>query len=729
MDDSVPTYISPALAAAVEARRLPIEFALLRHEPAPYTPVDALAWFKAVAFGLAGNWECELVRARLVAHLGPEKAARLEPLYHEGQPLAVDPGSDYTGLDAAVAAVLDEYQHLTALTGLEVLAGGGIPASNNWAVAPRRSTTGRAILCNDPHLPLQSPGMWYLNHLTAGDLDVAGAAIVGSPGVILGHNQHIAWGVTNAMTDMQDLYLERFHPDDPTLVLYEGRWERATVHEETIRVRGRRRPVIETLLVTRHGPVLCADWASMGGDWLRGSPPRKNSDAPPTHPPQGIALRWSAHEPGRTSRAVSRLNHARDWTEFTAALRDWTDPALNFAYADDAGNIGYYLAGRLPVRARGQGLLPLPGWDGRHEWTGVIPFDELPHTYNPDRGFLVTANNRLVGADYPYYLTHDWNSGYRARRITQVLQTHDPVSLDDCAALQTDVVNLPGRAVAHLVARRLGYTLLAPELSQPEDPKNQQPKSKMQEALAYLAAWDGAMGVDSVAATLCEYFLADFQRRVFGVVIADRSVLENYIGASTQPVMTGTTYVARNLPLLIKLLAEDDATWLRAMAADPVAAADLTWEGLLHASLEAACERLRHKLGPDMRRWQWGRVHTTRFVHPLGRVPLLARYFDGPPVPTPGGRDTVNSSAVAIEGPQPHSSFGAGFRSIFDPGDWDAARVMVTPGHSGHPASAHYHHLVGPWLRGEYIPLPYSAAAVAAATVHTLTLHPPGEAL
>ena len=381
------------------------------------------------------------------------------------------------------------------------------------------------------------------------------------------------------MTDTEDLYIERFHPDDPTLVLFEDRWEQATVREEIIRVRGRRHPVTETVLFTRHGPVLCADWTSMGGDWLHITTPRANPAA--AHPLQGIAMRWSAHEPGRTSRALSRLNRARNWAEFTAALSDWTDPALNFVYADVEGNIGYYLAGRIPIRARGTGLLPLPGWDGRHEWIDAIPFAELPHAYNPARGFLATANNRIVGNDYPYYLAHDWNSGYRARRITQVLQTNDRLSLADCAALQTDVISLPGRAVAHLVARRLGVTVLAPEIAALHDP----PPAGNGAAPATFSSKRWATSPPGTAPCTstawpprsANTFLADLQRRVFGVAITDRALLDNYLGVSTQPVLTSTSYVTRNLPLMIKLLADDDPAWLRAMAADPAAAADLTW--------------------------------------------------------------------------------------------------------------------------------------------------------
>jgi penicillin amidase len=722
------------MAEAIASRRLPVEFALVRHEPQPYPVVDAICWSKMMAFGLGGNWEDELVRARLVARLGPEKAARLEPLYHEGQPLAVEPGADYQGLDAAVRGVLAEYERLMEVTGLEVLARGAIPASNNWVIAPQRSATGRAILCDDPHLPLQVPAVWYLNHLSGGEYEVAGASLVGLPGVVVGHNRDIVWGVTNGMTDVQDLYIERFHPDDPTQVWYEGRWEAATVREEVIRVRGRRKPVVEPLLFTRHGPVLCADWGTMGGDWLRqaGGKARKPENGPtPARPHAGISLRWVAHQPGHTCRAMLRLNRAQDWATFTAALAEWTEPAQNFVYADTQGNIGYTLAGRIPVRAAGQGLLPVPGWEARHEWTGVIPFEELPHTYNPPRGFIATANNRVVAHDYRYYLSNEWNSGYRARRITEFLQAREQISLDDCAALQNDVISLPARAVAHLIARRLRNADFglrnddgpAESMGDHAAAANSSQSALMDVVLELLAAWDGAMTVDSAAATISEYLLADLQTRVFGLAIGDPTLLANYNGTSTQPVLPTTSYGIRSLPLLIHLLAEADPAWLQAMAADASAPVP-TWDDLLRASLAAVCARLRRKLGGDPHRWVWGRVHRTRFSHALGRVPPLGRVFDAGPVATGGSRDTVNSSAVLLDTPGLVAAFGAAFRLIADVGEWDAARVLIAPGQSGHPASPQYRPHVEAWRQGLYHQLPFSPAAVAAAAVYTLTIAP-----
>jgi penicillin amidase len=244
--------------------------------------------------------------------------------------------------------------------------------------------------------------------------------------------------------------------------------------------------------------------------------------------------------------------------------------------------------------------------------------------------------------------------------------------------------------------------------------------------LDLLAEWDGAMTVDSAAATISEFLLADLQMRVFGLAIGDPTLLANYTGTSTQPVLPTTSYGIRSLPLLLHLLAGKDPTWLQTMPADRSAPVP-TWEAILRDSLDAVCARLRRRLGPDPQRWLWGRVHRTRFIHALGRVPPLGRVFDAGPVPTGGSRDTVNSSAVILEERGLVAAFGAAFRLIVDTGDWDGARVLIAPGQSGHPASPQYRPHVEAWRRGLYHQLPFSPAAVAATAVHTLVLVPDGE--
>jgi penicillin amidase len=313
------------------------------------------------------------------------------------------------------------------------------------------------------------------------------------------------------------------------------------------------------------------------------------------------------------------------------------------------------------------------------------------------------------------------------------LQARALISLDDCAALQNDVISLPARAVAHLVARRLGhvahdpgYAPRSPERTDAAGPPQLAPGSLQSTVLDLLAEWDGAMAVDSAAATISEYLLADLQTRVFGLAIGDPTLLANYCGTSTQPILPTTSYGIRSLPLLIHLLAEADPAWLQTMAAAPGATVP-TWDDLLRASLDAVCARLRRKLGPDPRRWLWGRVHRTRFSHALGRVPPLGRVFDAGPVTVGGSRDTVNSTAVMLEDQGLIAGFGAAFRLIADVGEWDGARVLIAPGQSGHPASPQYRPHVEAWRLGLYHQLPFSPAAVAATAVQTLTIAPGGQ--
>ncbi|HUS17360.1 MAG TPA: penicillin acylase family protein, partial [Chloroflexia bacterium] len=472
--DSETAAVVTAYAAGVNAyldwarrhRALPAECAILAYEPEPWTPTDCFIWTKVMAWGLGGNWESELVRARLVNHLGAARAAALEPAYPAGQPLTAEPGVAFSGLDDLFAGLLDEYENLVETTGLGGLLQGALPASNNWVVSPARSATGAALLANDPHLPLFMPPVWHLVHLRGGGYDVIGASFPGSPGVVVGHNADIAWGMTNAMVDAQDLYVEQLHPTDPTQVLFDGRWEQAEVRTERIRVRGRPRPVVETVVTTRHGPIINAAWDPAHGKWLHAGArllnlphlPRLRPVAPPTPagaPRMAVALRWVALTPAPNLRAVLDLNRAHDWPSFLAAVRQWESPALNMVYADRAGNIGYHLLGRIPLRARGQGVLPMPGWTGEHEWQGSIPFDDLPQSYNPPAGYLVTANNRIAGPDYAHFLGREWATGYRARRIADLLETTPRHTLDSFAAIQNDVYTIPGAALARCLTERL----------------------------------------------------------------------------------------------------------------------------------------------------------------------------------------------------------------------------------------------------------------------------------
>ena len=754
--------VNAYLEWAIAHRALPVECALLAYEPEPWQPSDCLVWTKLMAWGLGGNWESELVRARLVHALGAERAAALEPVYPGGGPLSAEPGIDLADLDEPIAELLAEYSDLVQHTGLGGLLQSAMPASNGWAVHASRSASGHALLANDPHLPLLLPSVWHLSHLTGGGYDVVGAGFLGSPGLIIGHNRHCAWGITNAMVDAQDLYVERLHPTDPTLVAWGDGWERATVVTERIRVRGRPRPVVEDVLITRHGPVINGDWHPAGGKWLRAGaslwnlPHRRTALSPHPSPTEGgesddttsaptprpspegkgaldgdpsspiphsafriphsalrhaLALRWTALTPAPTLQAVLDLDRARDWGSFRAAVRGWAAPCINMVYADTGGNIGYHLLGAVPLRAKGQGILPVPGWTGTYEWQGTIPFDELPHSYNPPSGYVVTANNRIVGPEYPYFLSREWISGHRARRISALLDAQPLHTLDSCAAIQLDLASAPGLAFSRLLVARLG-----------SHPATDRHGALRRAALDHLAAWDGRMTRDSAAATIYSVTLHYLTRRVYGLAFPDPALLDQYLGMSTQPVTQSTQYVARCVPRLLRAVAADDYAWLVALAGPHPAVPVPGWTALLAAGLDDALRLLRRRLGRDPRRWQWGRVHRVRPTHLLGGLPPLRRLFNPPPLPVGGDRDTVCMSATLPTAPLRSGGNSVSYRQLFDLGAWDRGRTVLAGGQSGHPAAPHYRDQLPLWQTGGYVPLPFSAEAVAAATVAELVL-------
>src|SRR5256885_6136959 len=397
--------------------KLPIEFSLLRFKPAAWQITDSILWAKMMGWSLCGNWETEIIRARIIATLGAKRAAKLESGYDPKHPLIIPPGVEYRGVNLGM---LEQYEQLKQLGGFGMLG-----ASNNWVVDGTMTTTGSPILCNDPHLGQTAPSIWYECHLVAGDINVIGASFPGTPGVIIGHNQHIAWGITNAVSDVQDLYIEKFNPQNPHQYEYQGKWEEAQVFLEEIKVRGAKTPLIEEVRITRHGPILTSmSLSGKDNQQARNGNNHASAELP-------LALRWPGLEQCHIISAVQKMNQATNWEEFRDALRDWDVPPQNLIYGDKEGNIGYVMAVAIPIRAQGQALLPSPGWTGEYEWTGLISFEELPQIYNPEQHFIVTANNRVVDDSYPYYITNEWLNGYRAPRISDLLPSNGKLAPTD----------------------------------------------------------------------------------------------------------------------------------------------------------------------------------------------------------------------------------------------------------------------------------------------------------
>ncbi len=662
--------------------RLPLEFRLVRHTPRPWEIADILVWGKVLALTLSGNWTSELLNARIVATVGAERAGELLPRYPDDHPITVPAGisfSEHIGEEALrAAAAAAPFLHNPGLA----------QGSNAWAVGGSRTATGQPLLAGDPHLSLTLPSLWYEAHLEGGDYAVAGVTFPGVPGVLIGHNAAIAWSITNSMLDVQDLYIERFHPDDPLRYAWQDGWEQAELVREEILVKGQPQPVVEEVRITRHGPVISSIAAPDS----------------PLHPTEDLALRWTALAPSHILQAILQINQAQNWEAFRAALALWDAPPQNFVYADIHGHYGYALGGNVPLRAQGDGRLPVPGWDGAYEWTGYIPATELPAAYDPPEGFVLNANNRIAGVSYSYQaaLQGEWLNGYRATRIRELLEATPHHDLQSFARIQQDQFSLPGRELARLVA----------DLPL-DDPLERQ-------AQALLHAWEGELTATSVGATIYATLRYHLERHAYADV---RELFSASTGLGLFSTLPGNTYLARTLPDILARIstaegAERHDAWL---------GAGRTWNGVLRECMSITVRELRRSMGKTPRTWQYGRQHRLLLRHALGNIPALAPIFNRGPWPTGGDLDTISMGFVPRDAPAVPAYTAPSYRQICDLSNWDRSLGVLSSGQSGHPGSRHYSDMSQSWRTGGYHPLLWSRTQVEQHTTRILTLEPSQE--
>ena len=639
--------------------RSPVEFdvlrflrpPMLRWRPEPWGIVDSLAIAKVLAFGLSSNWTSEVVRASLAERVGPVRAAALEPWTSTKHPLVV-PGEIASPL--LTTSLFDAYAELEPfLAGIGIGLGG---FSNGWVVDGTRTASGKPMLANDPHLSIQMPSVWYELELTGPGMDVVGAGLPGTPGVLIGHNEHISWGITASFIDIQDLVIEQVNPGSAGQYLFEGNWRDGTVVRERIEVRGKSFPVVENVLVTHHGPIV--------------SP---KTDA--GH--RALALQWTAQKPGRLPEAALALNRAQDWTEFVDALRLWNAPSLSFVFAHVDGDIGYYAAGDVPIRSKGDGSLPVPGWTGEYEWTGVVPFDELPHAHNPSTHQIVTANNRLVGNTFPHHLGHEWLPGYRARRITDLLGSRTGLSVEDFRIIQLDLLSLPGQEAAALLGSITPGTALESSV------------------LATVREWDGFLRADSVGGCIALAFQHHLLRSAFEPVLGD--LTETYLGTGSSPRSPRNGFYSRAVPFVYDLVRRHDDGWFVRLGVH-----DVTWDAVVHRAFCDTIAFLTGRLGPDLTTWRWGRLNRLGFAHVLGKRPPLAGWLNRGPVEMGGDDNTVAAACLPLHSPFDSNGWAASYRQIVDLGDLPRSISMHTTGQSGHSASEHYDDMLAAWKEGRY---------------------------
>ena len=674
--------VNAVIATALQAR--PPEFVILGVQPEPWDPVDTLAWAIMMAWDLGGNWTSELLRLRLALQMPVARINELMPPYPGESPLAT---ADYAALFRSLK--LDAGDRATAWTQLpDIAPPSGVEGvgSNNWVLAGSRTTTGKPLLANDPHLKLSAPALWYFARLQAPGLKVAGATLPGLPVVVLGQNEHIAWGFTNTGPDVQDLYIEQLRTGDPTQYRTPEGWAPFETVAEIIKVKGKP-DVPFTSRRTRHGPVI-SDAGSVP-DLL----------GPRDRPTYALAMRWTALDADSDAVGTAlAMQAASSVATFMQATRGLVAPMQNMVVADDAGHIGMVSPGRVPLRKADndlKGQVPAPGWDARYDWAGWIPADETPRQTDPASGFIASANQRITAPGYPHYLTNDWALPYRQQRIEQMLQAKDKHGIDDLAAMHADVKSLAVPALLPWLLKAQSAHPLAAA------------------AKAQLQGFDGTMAADRAAPLIYWAWQRQMARAVFmddtGAALWQRSLATR----SFQDALEG-------------VLGRNDAGWCDDRSTSAVVE---TCAQQSDAAFTLALDDLQSRYGADPARWRWGAAHPARSEHrPFSRVPVLARWFE---LRTPVGGDThtVNVSRVGLK---PDAATGelflnehaASLRALYDVGvvgESSQSRVMHSTGQSGILFSPLYRSFVEPWRAVQYVPLwPQGAPA------QVLTVKPGG---
>jgi penicillin G amidase len=669
------------------ATHLPLEFSLLKYKPQPWQATDSLTITAYMYRTLTNTWERELDRAAVQARVGPDRAKELfsaeaamdhfvigDPdVPNDGsqrtrvetdqddeddddmEPDAVlkarttdaDPAARFPDLTSALAAnARDSLFEIQS----EIHRGLG---SNNWVVNGTHTASGKPLLANDTHLDLSLPPIWYEIHVTAPGWNVKGFTLPGAPFIIIGHNDRIAWGFTNNGADVQDLYIETFNPADPDEYRVRGAWAKAQVYDETIRVKGAPDEHLK-VVVTRHGPVV-----------------RRDGD-------KAYALRWTATEPGGLANTYNWLGKARNWEEFRNVMKRVWGPAQNAVYADVDGNIGYVMAARVPIRKKGHGEIPVPGDTDDYEWTGYLPFDQLPQALNPDSGLIVTANARVVGPNFKPYLTDRWEEPYRTARIYDLLLDKGGLRPEDMLKVQTDTYSYPHAFLADQLSAAAKTTL----------PKDDRTKKLIEG----LKDWNGIANADSPEVSFLE------ETRLTAIAL----LLEPYLGKDTR------LYSWRSTAFLQKILTERPAKWLpvgyRNYDEFTIAAADLAVARLAELSKKSSIDD-----------WAWKQFDALDIVHPLGRRGFLKTFLSITNKPQSG---TAYSPRAAT------NHHGPSMRFVANLANWDESIMLIPGGQSGQPGSSHYTDQFPYWYEGRPIYQPFSDLAEVNSRKHILLLKP-----
>ena len=660
--DVFDAYAAGVNAFITSGDALPVEYRITRLEPEPWQPWDGLTAYKVRHISM-GVFESKVWRARMVREMGPEAAGKLFPGFEPGYLMILPPGSTSPGpLDEGLKELAEGAAGLNHLNEMDT-------GSNSWVLCGAETATGKPILAGDSHRALDTPSAYYQNQVACPEFDVVGLSFPGVPGFPhFGHNGRVSWSVTHTAADYQDLYVERFQDGK---YLYKDRWLDAETHDETIKVRDGT-DVHTKVTVTQHGPVI-AGYPDQGS---------------------GLAFKYTATERASTwPEILWRMLRVENSKELVDSMSGWVDPCNNLLFADIHGNMGYLCRGRIPIRSRVNGWLPVPGWMGEHEWEGDIPFDELPVSINPPEGYIATANNRPVGDDYPHYIAIDFTPEFRVRLVTEGLKSLHRPTAEDMEQVHAQRVSIP--ALAYLgVVKQI-------------DPKD----AAIKAAKHLLLDWNGEMNANQVQPTIYSAMRDAMLKEVLETNLTEKLAYDAW-----HPADRGLGSFSNRLKArLVAMIEQDDRSLLP--EGD-------TWPTAVARALSKAVATLSERLGGDMGQWQWERVHQARPKHNLSAAfPELAELLDPPAIPSSGDGDTPLQGGYSPANPATVTSLSVA-RYSYDPSDWENSLWVVPLGSSGHPGSPHYADQSETWRQVKMIPMGYDWGRIEASCETKQTLEP-----
>ncbi|MBN2161033.1 MAG: penicillin acylase family protein [Spirochaetes bacterium] len=683
---------------------LPVEFYLSGYRPEPWQAGDSLYVFAMLSLSLSFNFIEELGFLNIAAKVGYEKAAYLMPVYPD-EPIPFDEAKKLSEIKP------DDLNRMTAGWGglLEQLRGImsiNVPASNNWALSGARTKGGRPIVCNDTHLQLLMPNAWFIMHLNCPTYEAAGVTMPGIPIVSLGYNGRVAWGATMVMADNQDIFVEKMKTDKGgKQYLYKGQWLPVQTRTEEFKIRGGG-AVMREVVATVHGPVL--------NDALAGLPfpPEMPVQPLPVTSEYGLALSWAMGDGSKTFSGFLDMGSVGTATEVRPALMGVDLIYLNIVYGDRE-SIGWQVTGKFPIRKKGTGQLPSPGWSGDYDWNGYVPAADNPHAENPEAGYIVTANNRTVDVTYPHHLTSSWYNPERAERIIQVLARTKNATAQEMMKLQFDRYSLMAKKAQDLLFRGESAKLIADAVNR----LGEEPRENAREALEFLKPqkFNAVMDIASTPAAVMGAFMHAAVREIFLDELGPEGSLawESFQDAAMM------SYSAQQDHILGR---EDSPFW------DNVATKEkeTRWQ-ILAESLSKAVMLCEERMGNNRKKWEWGRLHTYTWKHDVTRtLPLFHGYFNRGPYPAGGDGHTVNVATNSCGSDFDVEEIPA-MRMVVDFGLSEPAFLIVPHGQSGNPASKHYDDMLDYWLNGRNHPLPFGKQAVEAQYADVLLLLPEGK--